>query len=143
MQGAEISEDRLLDSICITCIFAQGTNAQGCYISLLRDHDSMVTNSTGLRIEREGGSLNATGCVENLEGDLYHVVVYDVEADGTIDWNSRALFLTAALNWTSPDQLNAGKSTAMHVTNEQTYFLLCVIVYNIRNTSVLSSSLLQ
>ena len=47
--------------------------------------------------------MNVTGCIENLEGGLHHVVVYDVEADGTIDWNSRVLFLTAALNRTSPN----------------------------------------
>ena len=111
VQDVEISEDRLLDSICITCIFAQGTSTQGCYIVLLENHDSVATNATGLRI---GNSLNAVGCIENLEEGLYHVVVYDIEADGTVDWNSRALFLTAALNWTSPssepDQLNTGKN---------------------------------
>ena len=119
VQDVEISEGSVLDSICVTCIFAQGTSAQGCYVSLLENHDSMVANTTGLRIEREGDSLNATGCVENLEGGLYHVVVYDSEADGTINWNSRALFLTAALNWTSsssePDQLNTGKSTTIEL----------------------------
>ena len=113
VQDVEISEVSLLNSICITCIFAQGTSAQGCYISLLENHDSVVTNATGLRIEREGDSLNVAGCVENLEGGLYHVVVYDVEADGTVDWHNRVFFLTAALNWTSPslepDQLNTGE----------------------------------
>ena len=101
VQDVEISKDRLFDSICFTCIFAQGTSAQGCYVSLLENHDSVPTNTNGLRIEREGDSLNATGCIENLEGGLYHVVVYDIEADGTVDWHNRALFLTAALNWTS------------------------------------------
>ena len=113
MQGAEISEDSLHNSICIICIFAQGTSAQGCFISLLENHDSVATNTTGLRIERED-SLNATGCIEDLEGGLYCVAVYDIEADGTIDWDSRALFLTTALNWTSPssepDQLNKSAS---------------------------------
>ena len=66
----------------------------------------MALNNSSLRIEREGDSLNATGCVENLEGGLYHVAVYDIEADGTVDWHNRALFLTAALNMTSsPEQL--------------------------------------
>ena len=111
MQDVEISEGSILDSICITCIYAQGTSAHGCYISLLKDRDSVVTNTTGLRIEREGDSLNATGCIKNLERGLYHVVVYDIEADGTINWNSRALFLTAALNWTASDQLNTSEST--------------------------------
>ena len=119
MQEAEISEGSIIDSICITCVFAQGTSAQGCYISLLENHDSAVTNTTGLRIEREGESLNVTGCIENLEGGLYHVAVYDIEADGTVDWHSRALFLTAALNWTSPssepDQLNTGKNASQNL----------------------------
>ena len=114
VQEAKISEGNLLNSICITCIFARGTSAQGCYISLLENHGSVATNTTGLRIEREGDSLNATGCIEDLEGGLYHVVVYEVVADGTVDWQSRALFLTAALNWTSPssepDQLNKSAS---------------------------------
>ena len=71
----------------------------------------MVTNITGLRIKREGDSLNATGCVENLEGGLYHVVAYDIEADGTVDWHNRAFAITAALNLTiSLDRLNTGKS---------------------------------
>ena len=96
MQDAEISKVSLLNSICITCNFAQGTSAQGCYISLLKDHDSVATNTTDLRIEREGDSLNATGCIENLEGGLYHVVVCDIEADGTIDWHNRALVITHA-----------------------------------------------
>ena len=66
----------------------------------------MAINNSSLRIEREGDSLNVTGCIENLERGLYHVVVYDIEADGTIDWQSRALFLNAALNMTSsPEQL--------------------------------------
>ena len=118
VQEAEISEHSLLNSICITCVFAQGTSAHGCYISLLENHDSVVTNVTGLRIEREGDSLNATGCIENLEGGLYHVVVYDIEADGTVDWNSRTLLLTAVLNWTSPfsepNQLNTGKNVSQN-----------------------------
>ena len=114
VQDLEISQDSLLNSICITCVFAQGTSAQGCYISLLENHDSVGTNTTGLRIEREGESLNATGCIENLEGRLYHVVVYDVEADGTVDWHNRALVITAALNWTS-DQLNTGKRTIIEL----------------------------
>ena len=70
MQDAEISQDSLLGSICITCNFAQGTSAQGCYVSLLENHDSVATNTTDLRIEREGDSLNATSCIENLEGGL-------------------------------------------------------------------------
>ena len=112
VQEAEISEDSLLGSICITCIFARGTSAQGCYISLLQKHDSVATNTTGLRIEREDESLNATGCFENLEGGLYHVAVYDADSGGTVDWQNRALFLTAALNWTvSPNQLNTSKNT--------------------------------
>ena len=116
MQGAEISEVSLLNSICITCVFAQGTSAHGCYISLLENYDSVVTNVTGLRIEREGDSLNVTGCIENLEGGLYHVVVYDIEANGTVDWQNRALFFTAALNWTiSLDHPSTGKSVSFEI----------------------------
>ena len=114
MQGAEISEDSFRYSVCITCIFAQGTSAQGCFISLRENHNFVTTNTAGLRIERVGESLNATGCIEDLEEGLYHVAVYDVEADGTVDWDSSALFLTTTLNWTSPssepDQLNKGAS---------------------------------
>ena len=108
MQDAEILEGSFHNSICITCIFAQGTSAQGCYISLQENHDSKATNTTGLRIER-GDSLNATGCIEDLEGGLYHVAVYDIEANGTVDWHNSALSLTTALNWTSPDKPNTGK----------------------------------
>jgi len=109
VQDAEISEG--INSICITCIFARGTSAQGCYISLLQNHDSVPTNTTSLRIEREGDSLNATGCIEDLEGGLYHVVVYDIVADGTIDLHNRALFLTAAVNFTAtPEQQNNSKN---------------------------------
>ena len=128
VQDVEISQDSVLGSICITCLFAQGTSAQGCYISLLENHDSVVTNTTGLRIER-GDSLNATCCIENLEGGLYHVVVYDIEADGTVDWNSRALLLTAALNWTSPpseaNQLNTGKSVSHATTGSIVFYFVC------------------
>ena len=127
----QISEGNLLNSICITCIFAQGTSAQGCYISLLENHDSVATNTTGLRIEREDDSLNATGCIENLEGGLYHVVLYDIEADGTVDWQNSALFLTTALNWTSPDKPNTGK--CYHRSNRSIIcFPYCV---NLRNCS--------
>ena len=115
VQEAKISEGNLLNSICITCIFARGTSAQGCYISLLENHDSVATNTTGLRIEREGDSLNATGCIEDLEGGLYHVVVYDVEADGTVDWQNRALVIIVALNLTStPDQVNISWKEPSH-----------------------------
>ena len=130
VQDAEISEGSILDSICITCIYAQGTSAHGCYISLLTNHDSVVTNITGLRIEREDDSLNATGCIENLEGGLYHVAVYDIEADGTVDWHNRALFLTAALNWTPPDQLNTGKSTIIY-RSAGNYVSLCVTIIDL------------
>ena len=130
VQKTEITGDSLLNSICITCIFARGTSARGCYISLQENHDSVATNTTGLRIEREGDSLNATGCIKDLKGGLYYVAVYDVEADGTIDWYSRALFLTTALNWTaSPDQLNTSKSTVMHKNNEN--MLLFVSLYTV------------
>ena len=108
VQDTKISKDSFRKSICITCIFAQGTSAQGCYISLLENHGSVTTNTTGLGIER-GDSLNATGCIEDLEGGLYHVAVYDIEADGTVDWQNSALSLTTALNWTSPDKPNTGK----------------------------------
>ena len=109
VQDAEIFEGSFHNSICITCIFAQGASAQGCFISLLEIHDSVATNATGLRIEREGDSFNATGCIENLEVGLYHVAVYDIEANGTVDWQNSALSLTTALNWTSPDKPNTGK----------------------------------
>ena len=112
VQDVEIFQDSLIGSICITCIFAQGTSAKGCYVNLLENHGSVTTNTTGLRIEREDDSLNATGYFENLEGGLYHVAVYDIEADGTVDWQNRALFLAAALNWTvSTNQLNTSKNT--------------------------------
>ena len=133
VQGAEISEETLTpsNSICITCVLAQGTSSQGCYVSLLENHDSVVTNITGLRIEREGGSLNATDCVENLEGGLYHVVVYDIEADGTVDWNSKALVITTALNWTyTSDQSNTSRKEPSPTVDESTFlffFVLCGI----------------
>ena len=123
VQGAEISEGSLFNSICITCIFAQGTSAQGCYVSLLENHDSVVTNATGLRNEREGDSLNVTSCIENLEGGLYHVVVYDIEADGTVDWHNRALVIThAALNWTfTSDQLNTSRKEPSPTVDESKF----------------------
>ena len=129
MQEAEISEG--INSICITCIFAQGTSAQGCYISL-ENHDSVATNTTGLSIEREGDSLNATGCIEDLEGGLYHVVVYDIEADGTVDWDSRALVITVALNLTStPEQVNNSWIEPSHKVDASTFlFLLLLVVYS-------------
>jgi len=128
VQEAEISEDSLLGSICITCIFARGTSAQGCYISLLQKHDSVATNTTGLRIEREDESLNATGCFENLEGGLYHVAVYDADSGGTVDWQNRALFLTAALNWTvSPNQLNTSKNTDIWTAGNNH---VCILSYH-------------
>ena len=131
VQEAEITEDSLRNSICITCIFARGTSAQGCYISLQENHDSVTTNTTGLRIEKEGGSLNATGCIENLDGGLYHVVVYDIEANGTVDWHNSALSLTTALNWTSLDKPNTGK--CYHRSNRSIIcFPYCV---NLRNCS--------
>ena len=77
----------------------------------------MATNTTGLKIER-GDSLNATGCIEDLEGGLYHVVVYDIEANGTVDWDNSALSLTTALNWTSPNQLNTGESTIIKLLDK-------------------------
>ena len=129
VQDAEISEGSVLDSICITCIYAQGTSAHGCYISLLKNHDSVVTNITGLRIEREGGSLNATGCIENLEGGLYHVVVYDIEEDGTVDWNSRALVITTALNWTfTSDQSNTSRKEPSPTVDESTFLFFLFFV---------------
>ena len=128
VQEAEITEDTLRNSICITCIFARGTSAQGCYISLLYHDGSVTTNTTGLGIER-GDSLNATGCIEDLEGGLYHVAVHDIEADGTVDWQNSALSLTTALNWTSPDKPNTGK--CYHRSNRSIIcFPYCVNLHN-------------
>ena len=108
VQDVEISEGSLPNSICATCIFAEGTDVQGCYVHLLAGHFSVATNISGIRIGREGDILNATSCIAKLESesDMYHVVVYDIEADGTVDWHNKALSITASLNLTSLNQLN-------------------------------------
>ena len=81
-----------------------------------------------LELKEEDESLNATGCFENLEGGLYHVAVYDADAGGTVDWQNRALFLTAVLNWTaSPNQLNTSKNIVIW-TAENNHACFCVII---------------
>ena len=115
----EISQGSLPNSICATCIFAEGTAVRGCYVHLLQEHSSLTTNISGIRIAigRESDILNATSCIDKLESksDKYHVVVYDIEADGTVDWHNRALSITAILNLTSsPDHLNTGKVARPH-----------------------------
>jgi len=110
----EISQGSLPNSICATCIFAEGTAVQGCYVHLLQEYSSLATNISGIRIAIGRGSdiLNATSCIDKLESksDRYHVLVYDIEADGTVDWHNRALSITVSLNLTSSlDQLNTGK----------------------------------
>ena len=112
VQGVEISEGSISNSICATCIFAEGTAVRGCYIHLLEEHPSVVTNISGIWIGRESDVLNATSCIDKLESksDRFNVVVYDIEANGTVDWHNRALSITASLNLTSSlDQLNTGK----------------------------------
>ena len=112
VQGVEISQGSLPNSICATCIFAEGTAVQGCYVHLLQEYSSLTTNISGIRIAIGRGSdvLNATSCIDKPESDRYHVLVYDIEADGTVDWHNRALSITATLNLTSSlDQLNTGK----------------------------------
>jgi len=72
----------------------------------------VVTNISGIWIGRESDVLNATSCIDKLESksDRFNVVVYDIEANGTVDWHNRALSITASLNLTSSlDQLNTGK----------------------------------
>jgi len=116
VQDVEISEGSFPNSICVTCIFAKGTAVQGCYIHLLEEHYSVATNVTSIWIGRVDDALNATSCIGKLESDTYHVVVYDIEADGTVDWHNRALSITVSLNLTSsPGHLNTGKVARPHL----------------------------
>jgi len=109
VQDVEIFVGSLPNSICATCIFAEGTAVRGCYVHLLEDHYSVATSTSSIRIDRESDVLNATSCIDKLESksDRYHVVVYDIEANGTVDWHNRALSITASLNLTS--SLNTGR----------------------------------
>ena len=110
VQDVEISEGSLPNSICVTCIFAEGTAVRGCYIHLLQEHYSVTTNISSIWIGREGDILTAARCIDKLESDIYHVVVYDIEADGTVDWHNRALSITVSLNLTSSlDHVSTGK----------------------------------
>ena len=70
--------------------------------------------------------MNVTSCIENLEGGLYHVVVYDIEADGTVDWHNRALVIThAALNWTfTSDQSNTSRKEPSPTVDESKFLFL-------------------
>lgn len=101
MQNIEIYGDNLPNSICVSCIFAEGTNTQGCFIRLFEGHRSPGSSTVGINIKRERDTLNATGCIDELERDMYHLVVYDIEADGTVDWDNEALSIVASVNLTS------------------------------------------
>jgi len=111
VQNIEICGDSLPNSICVSCIFAEGTNTQGCFIRLFEGHHSAVSSTVGINIKRERDTLNATGCIDELERAMYRVVVYDIEADGTVDWDNEALSIIASVNLTS--SLN---STGKHMS---------------------------
>jgi len=111
VQNIEIYGGNLPNSICVSCIFAEGTNTQGCFIRLFEGHHSPGSSTVGINIKRERDTLNATGCIDELERAMYHVVVYDIEADGTVDWDNEALSIIASVNLTS--SLN---STGKHMS---------------------------
>ena len=90
----------------------------------------MAVNISGIRIDREGDAVNATGCTDNVDSDTYHVVVYDIEADGTVDWRSRALFVTASLNLTSSlAEWNTGKVYINGCVRTYIFFFLFFFFY--------------
>jgi len=70
----------------------------------------VAINFSSIQIDREG-VLNATGCIDELESAMYHLVVYDIDADGTVDWDNEALSIIASVNLTS--SLN---STGKHMS---------------------------
>ena len=84
------SGDRTID---VTCVFARGSQAQGCriVIQLVTDGPpySASMEAEALRGELANGELEreASTSFTDLEAGTYNVLIYDVGMDGTFDLN--------------------------------------------------------
>ena len=84
------SGDRTID---VTCVFARGSQAQGCriVIQLVTDGPpySASMEAEALRGELANGELEreASTPFTDLEAGTYNVLIYDVGMDGTFDLN--------------------------------------------------------
>ena len=84
------SGDRTID---VTCVFARGSQAQGCriVIQLVTDGPSYSASmeAEALRRELANGELEreASTSFTDLEAGTYNVLIYDVGMDGTFDLN--------------------------------------------------------
>ena len=70
--------------ISIICIFAEGSQARGCFviISRLGTEPSVVKNSEA---SREQGIGNATASFTGLPAGIYSIAILDIEEDGSIE----------------------------------------------------------
>ena len=82
------SGDRIID---VTCVFARGSQAQGCFIviQLVTDgppHPPSM-EAEALRGELANGELEreASTSFTDLEAGTYNVLIFDVGVDGTFD----------------------------------------------------------
>lgn len=94
MSMVEVDSGEALGSVCVTCLFFEGAQAQGCQIVITQQGENpymvsmMLLRKTNHLHELEP---NASECVMGLKEGENQVLVYDVERDGTVDLSCVAI----------------------------------------------------
>ena len=83
MQAAYISISNL-GEVCITCYFARGSAAVGCYAVLHTPEGHTIDNFTTIRNSSTDTSIKTCHNTTDLVYDVYSCKVFDVEHSGEI-----------------------------------------------------------
>ena len=82
-------------TIYVTCVFATGSQAQGCRIELVTDGPPHLPSmeAEARRGELANGELEreASTSFTDLEAGTYNVLIFDIGVDGTFDLNNKSL----------------------------------------------------
>ena len=77
MQNTTLSLE--IDGICVQCIFANASPADGCYIKVTcRD------TITSTELIRHDNSDSVEGCIVDIDSGAYNISIYDINHNGTI-----------------------------------------------------------
>ena len=82
-------------TIYVTCVFATGSQAQGCRIELVTDGPPHLPSmeAEALRGEANGElEREASTSFTDLEAGTYNVLIFDMGVNGTFDLNNKSLY---------------------------------------------------
>ena len=89
--------------IGISCIFAKGSTARGCYILIFKE--TVVVSGTVATVANSAVEVapnSAEHLVTGLTTGTYNILVFDVESDGSFNPSQRPAFSAVAnisVNW--------------------------------------------